>query len=160
MGGGQDNTAMKIDRFGNLKYYYINSYGCIADFKKVETKDGIRYLMFTTVSSIHSTHGCSQSVCYVVMDENYHEINRLFMKKSDIVPTDTYQVDQYDCLYLSDNGYHLITYMDKYNIPAQSHIRNMVRWFLQQSFKVYMTEKYSLSGTAKNFLSCMDFLQF
>lgn len=119
MGNGQDNTAMKIDRFGNLKYYYINPYGSIADFKKVETEDGIRYLMFTTISSVYSTRGCSQSGCYVVMDENYHEINRLFMKKSDIVPTDNYQVDQHDCLYISDNEYYLITYMDKnvYNIP-------------------------------------------
>ena len=119
MGDGGDNVAMKIDRWGRLKYYYYNAYGAIADFKKVETPDGVRYLMFTTIATPHTTKGLSQSGCYVVYDEQYHEIQRLYMKQSEHVPSENYPVDQHDCLYLSDNEYYLISYVDKnvYNIP-------------------------------------------
>lgn len=116
--GGQ-NTAMKVGTDGELKYYYHNNYGCIADFKKVKTADGVRYLMFTTIAGKYATRGVTFSGCYVVMDENYHEINRLWMKKTDHVPADNYPVEQHDCLYISDNEYYLTSYVDKnvYNIP-------------------------------------------
>ncbi len=118
---GDDHVAMKVGRGGELKYYLYNQYGCVADFKKVVAAEGVRYLHFTTISTRRSTKGVSQSGCYVVMDENYHEINRLFMKKSERVPTDDYPVDQHDCIYISDNEYYLISYVDKnvYNIPEE-----------------------------------------
>ncbi len=116
---GQDNIAMKIGQDGMLKYYFYNPSGCIADFKKVNTPDGVRYLLFSTIDSRYYTKGCSQHGCYIVMDEEYREINRLFMKKTDHVPADDFPVDQHDCLYISDNEYYLISYVDKnvYNIP-------------------------------------------
>lgn len=117
---GIDNVAMKVGQDGQLKYYYCNPYGCLADFKKVTTKDGlVRYLYFTTRSNHYGTRGVSHLGEYVVMDEQYHEVNRLTMVKSEHIPADSYPVDQHDCLYISDNEYYLITYADKnvYNIP-------------------------------------------
>lgn len=116
---GIDNVAMKIGSDGKLKYYYVNPYGCVADFKKVNTSDGVRYLYFTTVDMRYDTRGVSHSGCYVVLDESYREINRLTMKKSKHIPVDNYPVDQHDCIYISDSEYYMITYCDEnvYNIP-------------------------------------------
>lgn len=116
---GIDNVAMKVGVDGQLKYYNYNAYGCLADFKKVETKNGTRYLLFTTIDTRYGTKGVSQSGCYIVMDENYHEINRLTMKQSEHIPVDGYPIDQHDCLYISDDEYYLIAYVDEnvYNIP-------------------------------------------
>lgn len=118
--GGIDNVAMKVGRDGQLKYYYYNPYGCLADFKKVTTSDGaIRYLCFTTRSTHHGPRGVTYLGDYMVMDESYNEIKRLTMVKSEHIPADNYPVDQHDCLYINDNEYYLITYADKnvYNIP-------------------------------------------
>lgn len=116
---GRDNISMKVGRDGMLKYYRRGLNAAVADFKKVQTADGVRYLLFTTIDTRFTTKGASHLGTYRVMDETYQEINQLYMKKSSHVPADNYPVDQHDCLYISDNEYYLISYVDKnvYNIP-------------------------------------------
>ena len=116
---GRDNIVLKVGLNGMLKYYrrWLNT--AVADFKKVNTPEGVRYLLFTTVNTRYDTKGVSHLGTYRVMDEAYSEIKQLYMKKSDHIPADNYPIDQHDCLYISDNEYYLISYVDKnvYNIP-------------------------------------------
>lgn len=116
---GRDNISMKVGKDGALKYYRLGLNAAVADFKKVNTADGIRYLLFTTIDTRYTTKGASHLGTYIVMDEEYNEINRLYMKKGNHVPVDNYPIDQHDCLYINDNEYYLISYVDKnvYNIP-------------------------------------------
>lgn len=118
---GITNLAIKVDNDGDLLYYYLNPTpnSSVTDFKKVETKDGIRYLLFATTQSKYDTLSASKLGNYIVMDEHYREIKRLSMKKSNVISEDGYPVDQHDCLYISDDEYYLITYKDEnvYNIP-------------------------------------------
>jgi arylsulfate sulfotransferase len=116
---GRDNIALKVGLDGVLKYYRRWPNTAVADFKKVNTPEGVRYLLFTTIDTRYDTKGVSHLGTYRVMDETYSEIMQLYMKKSDHVPADNYPVDQHDCLYISDNEYYLFSYVDKnvYNIP-------------------------------------------
>ena len=139
IGEGQ-HVAMKIGQDGELKYYKYNAYGAVADFKKVQTDNGIRYLYFTTIDTRYNSKAVTNLGCYVVMDENFHEINRLMMMQSEKIPKDGYPVDQHDCLYINDGEYYLVTYADQNvtNIPGNiPHKENgsLVAGTIIQGFK-------------------------
>lgn len=112
------SCAYKINSNGEVLYYRIAPSG-ILDFKKVVTPDGVRYLLFENRNSQHIGMGFIGAGEYIVMDEQYHEINRLKMKKSDKITSDNWPTDEHDLLYISDNEYYMFTYFSKNvnNIP-------------------------------------------
>lgn len=112
-------AAYKVDESGNLLYYRYSDKHSFEDFKKVETEDGARYLMFESAPTEHSPHAYTTVGEYVVFDENYNEIKRLRLAESDVITDSDWPVDQHDVLYISDSEYYLIGYVEKNvnNIP-------------------------------------------
>lgn len=112
-------AAYKVDECGNLLYYRYSDKHSFEDFKKVETEDGVRYLMFESVPTEHAPHAYTTVGEYVVFDEQYNELKRLRLAESDVITDTDWPIDQHDVLYISDSEYYLIGYVEKNvnNIP-------------------------------------------
>lgn len=133
--------AYKISQNGDLKYYRFSPEKSYHDFKKVITPNGdIRYILFESYDSVHRPAVYTTSGCYVIYDENYHELHRLHMEESPKISSSNWPLDQHDILYVSDSEYYIFAYVEKYvnNIPnALSHSDNgtLVAATIIQGFK-------------------------
>ena len=112
-------AVYKLDINGNTVFYKYSPYTPYWDFKQADTPDGIRYIYCQQVPSQHTPKAYTASVEYVILDEDYHELKRLRMEKSEKIPDDNWPADQHDMLYISDSEYYLLAYVNKNvtNIP-------------------------------------------
>lgn len=168
----QGGVIIKIDSSGHVLYYKITGTMAI-DFKKVKTKDGIRYIYCEQVPSQYTPLASIYVAEYIVMDEQYHEIKRIRMLKSDIIADDSYPCDAHDILYISDDEYYLMTYVNQYvkNIPdniPQRKPDTLVTAVVIQGFKnghlafewnsAYDPELYSESTEGNDYTNSTDVL--
>lgn len=113
-------AAYKVGEDGNLKYYRYSAYKSYHDFKKIVTDKGkIRYLLFESYEDPHKPNAFTTAGCYIVYDQDYHELKRITMEKTENIFSDNWPLDQHDILYLNDSEYYIFAYVEKYvnNIP-------------------------------------------
>lgn len=113
-----DNTnrdvsyIVKMSELGEILYYKRNNTDYhIADFERWNINDNIRQTYFekTPIAGFSPMSGYGQGE-YVVMDEEYNEIDRV-----QVLPSEEYEVfetsvDHHDFLYLRDNHYMVVKY--------------------------------------------------
>lgn len=122
----------KLSTAGDIEYYKFSRDKRFSDFKKVETPEGItRYIYGEEFQTKSTLDAATTPVQWVIMDEQYHEVERLKMKKSQEIPTDEFPADQHDILFIDDDTYYLMAYVGKNIIDDMGGSKRVIACVIQ-----------------------------